>query len=47
MNLGNRLAEKRNVSEGRAGSLHTRAEELFAVTLFLIYIADPNDGLLR
>lgn len=49
MNLSNifRLTGRRKLSGERAGSLQTPAAELFAVTLFLIYIADPNDGLLR
>ena len=49
MNLVNifRLTQRRKLSEEGAGSLQTPAGELFAVTLFLIYIADPNDGLLR
>lgn len=36
-----RLTQRRKLSEERAGSLHTPAGALFAVTLFLIYIADP------
>lgn len=49
MNLVNAflLTQRRNVSEERAGSLQTPAGEPFLVTLFLIYTADPNDGLLR
>jgi hypothetical protein len=49
MNLVNifRLTRRRDVSQERASSLQTPAGELFAATLFLIYIADPNDGLLR
>lgn len=42
-----RLTRRRKLSEERAGSLQTPAAALFAVTLFLIYIADPNDSLLR
>ena len=42
-----RLTWRRKLSEERAGSLQTPAAALFAVTLFLIHIADPNDSLLR
>lgn len=42
-----RLTRRRKLSEERAGSLQTPAAALLVVTLFLIYIADPNDSLLR
>lgn len=42
-----RLRGSHELTDLPAGSLQRIPGEQFAATLFLIYIADPNDGLLR